>query len=114
MGSSKETFKIMHSQLFMVICFALGSQGGYAPRCRTVYETSYTTTYDKQCSTTYEQQCSTSYETSYKTECSTSYEQQCQTVCSTTYAEECSGGYGGYGYGKNCKKVPHQSCKSIP
>ena len=46
----------------MVLSIALGSQGGYAPKCRTVYETAYTTSYKQQCSTAYEQQCATSYE----------------------------------------------------
>ena len=47
---------------FVVLSIALGSQGGYAPKCRTVYETAYTTTYKQQCSTAYERQCATSYE----------------------------------------------------
>ena len=49
----------------MVACIALTSevQGGYAPKCRTVYETAYKTSYEQKCSTSYEQQCSTSYET---------------------------------------------------
>ena len=47
---------------FVVLSIALGSQGGYAPKCRTVYETAYTTSYKQQCSTAYEQQCATSYE----------------------------------------------------
>merc|ERR1712106_1301621 len=38
--------------------------GGYAPKCRTVYETGYSTSYEQQCSTTYEQQCSTAMSSS--------------------------------------------------
>ena len=75
----------------MVACLAVGSQGGYKPKCRlgsskgvsfcyyfnvnlrTIYETAYTTQYEQSCST------------SYKTECSTSYQQQCSTEYQTEY-----------------------------
>ena len=64
--------------------------GGYGkPKCKTVYETSYTTSYEEKCSTSYEQQCSTSYEE----ECSTSYEQECSTSYETSYEKSCSTTY---------------------
>ena len=82
------------SQLVVLVVLAGAAQatpgGGYGkPKCRTVYETSYTTSYEEKCSTSYEQQCSTSYEeqcsTSYEQECSTSYETSYEKSCSTTY-----------------------------
>ena len=60
----------------MVACLAVGSQGGYKPKCRTIYETAYTTQYEQRCST------------SYKTECSTSYVEQCSTDYETSYEEK--------------------------
>merc|ERR1711892_310083 len=95
----------MVNYLFVVVIFLAGSgesnpaPGGYgssAPRCRTVYETSYSTSYKQQCSTSYEQACSTSYEQQCSTGYETSYEQQ----CSTNYVKKCSSGGSGYGRGK--------------
>ena len=60
----------------MVVCLAVGSQGGYKPKCRTIYETAYTTQYEQSCST------------SYKTECSTSYQQHCSTEYQTEYEQK--------------------------
>ena len=61
---------------FVVACLAVGSQGGYKPKCRTIYETAYTTQYEQSCST------------SYKTECSTSYQQHCSTEYQTEYEQK--------------------------
>ena len=101
----------------MVACLAVGSQGGYKPKCRTIYETAYTTEYEQSCSTSYKSQCETSYveqcqtdyETSYEQKvdhtitrfynltsplkCSTSYEEQCSTSYETSYEEKCSTSY---------------------
>merc|ERR1712123_282900 len=81
--------------------------GGYAPKCRTVYETGYSTSYEQQCSTTYEQQCSTSYER----KCSTSYEEQCSTTVETSYEQQCSTAYE-TSYQEKCSTTCKQVCTS--
>merc|ERR1712061_640084 len=85
---------VMYTQLFVVLSIALGSQGGYAPKCRTVYETAYTTSYQKQCETSYEQKCSTHYEEQcthhYETQCHTTHEEVCHTEHETKTKKECT------------------------
>merc|ERR1712123_154267 len=109
MGSVSGLPTSMHYLFVVLSCLAVagfskpapGGYGNTAPKCRTVYETSYTTSTEQQCSTTYEQACSTSYEQ----QCSTSYQTSSSQQCSTTYVQQCSGG-SGHGSGYRGKRSP--------
>ena len=71
-------------------------------KCEHHYEDKCHTTYKEECTYEKKQEC----ETVYKTK--TTYEKKQE--CHTTYTEECKPTYN---YEKNCKKIPHQSCKYI-
>ena len=46
----------------MLLSLAVVGRGGYAPSCRTVYETVEETSYEEQCDTVYRELCHTKQE----------------------------------------------------
>ena len=46
----------------MLLSLAVAGRGGYAPSCRTVYETVQETSHEEQCATVYREKCQTKQE----------------------------------------------------
>merc|ERR1711862_325786 len=133
----------MYTPLLVVASIALTAQGGYAPKCRTVYETAYTTEYQKKCETHYEEQCAHHYETkcrtTYEEVCHQKYETKTKKECTHVYEKKCGVDYKdkliagfkklfpkerchnekkkhctGHGYHEHCEYVNVRSCYNEP